>query len=104
MFTTPDRSHMMPAHAPKISGVENVTADASIPMKENSRPAAAHARNDMKMSSEAIASTTLVHLPKPRHSWMPATTASEAATNHASGWAGRPKDRPASRLNVAVPL
>ena len=81
MFTTPERSHMMPAQAPKMSGVEKVTAEASMPMNENDRPAAAHDRNDMNTRIDAIARTTLVYLPYPRHSWMPAVTASAAATN-----------------------
>ena len=85
MFTMPDRSHMMPAQAPKTSGVEKVTAEASMPMNENSRPAAAHARNDMNMRVSAIASTTFVHLPNPRHSCTPASTASVPEANDASG-------------------
>src|SRR5215207_4073763 len=64
MLMMPERSQMMPAQAPKMSGVENVTPDASMPTNENSRPAAAHARNDMNIVIMASASTTLLHLPK----------------------------------------
>ena len=81
MLMTATRSHITPDNAPNVMGTPVDGRLVNIPTMLNpARPAAAQARKVRMNNTRAPARTRLVHLPKPRESWMPPRNARNAAT------------------------
>ena len=80
MLMIPLRSHKIPAMAPSVIGTLRVTVSCNMPVMLNEPPDVAQAKNPTTNIAVANASTTLVHLPKPRYNCTapsaPRTTAS----------------------------
>ena len=82
---TPLRSHKMPAIAPSVMGTLRVTVSCNIPVRLNDPPEVAHAKKPTTNAPVEIASTTLVHLPKPRYNCTAPSAPSNTANTRANG-------------------